>query len=117
MGGGVNQAAVSQEQANQNAAQKYAADQQAAAIKAVNDWLAANKSPAQTAQLVPAPTLTSPTTLGGGVVKPKVANAQPGQAPAGVNAGSVSRAGSVLSPQAQAAIAQLMGGQAQRQAM
>jgi len=82
-GGGVNQAAVQQEQQNQVQGEQYAQQQQAAAQAQLAQYLKQNPSPASTAAPIAQPSFAQPTSMGGGNTKggSGVIGAQP-QAPA-----------------------------------
>ncbi len=90
MGGGVNQAAQQQEQANQNQAEQYAAQQQQAAMAALAQYVKQNPSPASTAAPVTGPSFAAPKTLGGGNTQggSGVIGAQPGAPAQGPTTGA-----------------------------
>jgi hypothetical protein len=90
-GGGVNQKAQSAEQANQQKAQQYAAQQQAASLAQLDAWLKGNPSPNSTAAPLQPPGAASPATMGGGTApgsaqpqgQMRPPGGQPGAAPGG----------------------------------
>ena len=114
-GSSVNTQAQAAEQQNQNTAQQYAAQQQAAAIQALNQYIQKNPSPASTAKPIAAPQTVAPKTMGGGTavaggggqVAPAQATAVPGSAPMQGAPQTPTPGG--LSPQLQALVAQLSG--------
>ena len=62
----MNTQAQQAEQANQVQGEQYAAQQQAAAVAAINSYLAKNPSPNSAAAPLQAPGASSPATMGGG---------------------------------------------------
>jgi hypothetical protein len=130
-GSSVNSQAQAAEQQNQNTAQQYAAQQQAAALAGLNQYIKSNPSPASTAKPITGPSFAAPKTMGGGVASggnpgaaPNMAMAQgmpvngpgpggamPTQGGAMPAQGSANTNAQSVSPQMQALIAQLMQAQ------
>jgi hypothetical protein len=117
-GSSVNTQAQAAEQQNQNTAQQYAAQQQAAALAGLNQYIKSNPSPASTAKPITGPSFAAPKTMGGGVASGGNPGAAPNMAPAQGTPVNPGQAGAPqgqptqnIPPQLQAMIAQLMQAQ------